>query len=89
MTSGIQLLLVACVTLIAQTVISGPLNQLTSLVKSNYGKDGPKRKNSLKQEREQLYEAYNLLHSLAQVSAALVFRTLGSVLDSTKVVCLH
>ncbi len=60
-------IVVAFVVLMVQSAVAGPLNQLNSLIKSKYGEDGPRNKNSLKQEREQLYEAYNLLHSLAQV----------------------
>ena len=47
----------------------GPLTQINSLVKSSYGKN-LKKKLSAHEEREQLYEAYNLLHSLAQVSSS-------------------
>ena len=57
-----------------QCVSAGPLSQINSLVKTKYGGSAgdskPRKKVSLKQEREQLYEAYNLLHSLAQVSTS-------------------
>ena len=44
----------------------GPLSQINSLIKTHNQGDS-KKSMSVKQEREQLYEAYNLLHSLAQV----------------------
>jgi hypothetical protein len=61
--------LFALTLLVAFTVknsAAGPLNQISSLVKTHYESDS-KKKMSVQQEREQLYEAYNLLHSLAQV----------------------
>ena len=58
--------LVLLTTLIVQICMAGPLSQINSLVKTHYGADSNK-KMSVQQEREQLYEAYNLLHSLAQV----------------------
>ena len=49
-----------------QSCVAGPLSQINGAVKTHYGSDS-KKKMSVQQEREQLYEAYNLLHSLAQV----------------------
>lgn len=67
MTHRMQLLVALFVVFMVHSAIAGPLNQLNSLIKTKYGEESSRKKTSLKQEREQLYEAYNLLHSLAQV----------------------
>lgn len=67
----IQILVALFVLSLVQSAVAGPLNQLNSLIRSKYGEDDSNKKRSLKQEREQLYEAYNLLHSLAQVRVGL------------------